>query len=187
MRRLKAGGSVLALAMLCAATAPAQTLLDRPLWLAIEPTAEADSAIHLARSYGPSGGSNGVATPAQATGEWSEAEYNSLGCIIGGTVGTVAAVAIAGPNIVNMIAGGIVPAATPGAFYAGLAGVVFASFCAVGQAATPAVMLAYRNATTAFGANEPEATPAPARPREEPPAPLLGRLIKVGYEEPTGR
>lgn len=187
MRRLGVGGSVLALTILLASTAPAQTLLEQPLWLALEPTAEADSAIHLARSYGPSGGSNGGATPAQATGEWSEAEYNSLGCIVGGTVGTVAAVAIAGPNIINMIAGGIVPAATPGAFYAGLAGVVFASFCAVGQAATPAVLLAYRNATTAFAANEPEAAPVPPRPREDPPAPLLGRLIKIGYEEPAER
>lgn len=186
MRRLAVGSSVLALTVFFASAAPAQTPLDRPLWLALEPAAAADlgapeSPIRLAKSYGPSGGVSTNGTPA-APGELSDSEYGSLGCVLGGTVGTAAAVLIGGPNIINLIAGGIVPAATPGALYAALAGVVFASFCAVGQGMTPAVMLAYRTATNAFAAAEPEAAPtAPPAPRENPPPPLLGRLIKIGY------
>lgn len=186
MRHQGVGGGLLAASILVASAAPAQTLLERPLWQFLEPEMSADLGVvadplfHLAKSYGPTGSPNGSTAPAQTSGDWSESEYGSLGCIIGGTVGTVAAVAIGGPNIINLIAGGVVPAATPGALYTALAGVVFASFCAVGQAATPVVLLAYRSATTAFAANEP--APAPGQPRNEPSAPLLGRLIKTSFE-----
>ncbi|GEM_PF-1585203 len=71
-------------------------------------------------------------------------EYDlSYGCIIGGVTGTGLSVGAGGLNVINLIAGGIVPAATPVAAYLALGGVVFASFCAVGQALTPAVMATY--------------------------------------------
>jgi hypothetical protein len=184
MRGLAVGGGVLALSVFFAAAVPAQTLLDRPLWQFLEPAAAElpplEPLLDRARHYGPTGTTaNGGAS---ANGELSESEFGSLGCIVGGTLGTAAAIAIGGPNIINLIAGGIVPAATPGALYTALAGVVFASFCAVGQAATPAVLLAYRNAATAFAWNDPVPAPqpAPTHPNDAPP-PLLGRLIKIGY------
>ena len=71
-------------------------------------------------------------------------EYDlSYGCIVGGVAGTGLSVGAGGLNVINLIAGGIVPAATPVAAYLALGGVVFASFCAVGQALTPAALAAY--------------------------------------------
>lgn len=67
----------------------------------------------------------------------------SLGCILGGTTGTALSVGAGGMNVVNLIAGGLVAASSPVAMWVALGGVVFASFCSVGQALTPAAMATY--------------------------------------------
>ena len=70
-------------------------------------------------------------------------ELQSLGCLVGGTVGTGLAMAAGGVGVSNVIAGGVVPVANSLTMGTALAGVVFASFCAVGQALTPAAMMVY--------------------------------------------
>ena len=137
----------------------------------IEP---APKYLELVKSYGPSGppasgngSSNGV--------EFGESEMTSLGCLVGGSVGMGAAVAIGAANISNLIAGGLVPAASPAALYASLFGVVFATFCAVGQAMTPLVIYGYKRFT------EPSEDVGPtlvAPPR----APVVSGFYKISYE-----
>jgi hypothetical protein len=61
----------------------------------------------------------------------------SIGCVIAGTAGVAGAVAAGGENLINLIAGGLVAPQNRAVLYIGLAGVVFASFCAMGQALTP--------------------------------------------------
>jgi hypothetical protein len=61
----------------------------------------------------------------------------SVACLATGGVATVAALGFGWQNVTNLISGGVVPAAGPGAVALGLFGVVFASFCAIGQALTP--------------------------------------------------
>jgi hypothetical protein len=58
-------------------------------------------------------------------------------CLIGGTIGTAAAFGAGAENLVNTIAGGIVPTANRGVLLLGIAGIVFASFCGIGQAIAP--------------------------------------------------
>lgn len=99
----------------------------------------------LAKSYGPEFTlPRRPQLPDDQTSRPQVSEYDlSLGCIIGGVTGTTLSVGAGGLNVVNLIAGGLVPAASPVAAYLALGGVVFASFCAVGQALTPAVMASY--------------------------------------------
>jgi len=59
------------------------------------------------------------------------------GCVISGTAATVAAMAGNAENLINVVAGGIVTPANPAVLYLGLAGVVFTSFCTLGQQLTP--------------------------------------------------
>jgi hypothetical protein len=130
--------------------APARA--DVPLWEALEPAISpavliqpAPKYLDLIKSYGPSGSPSGNGNGNGNGGiEFGESEINSLGCLVGGSVGMGAALAIGGINISNLIAGGIVPAANPAALYASLFGVVFATFCAVGQAMTPVAVYTYR-------------------------------------------
>lgn len=74
-------------------------------------------------------------------------EQASVGCFVGGTTGAVGAYLLGGENLVNLIAGGLVPAAGP-ALYVALGGVVFASFCAIGQAVTPVIVYVHRRYLT---------------------------------------
>lgn len=61
----------------------------------------------------------------------------SIGCLVTGSIGTVGAVVAGGENLVNIIAGGVVAPQNRAVLYIGIVGVVFASFCAIGQALTP--------------------------------------------------
>jgi hypothetical protein len=61
----------------------------------------------------------------------------SVACLVTGGAATLAALSFGWQNVTNLISGGIVPAAGPGAVALGLFGVVFTSFCAIGQALTP--------------------------------------------------
>jgi hypothetical protein len=63
----------------------------------------------------------------------------AIGCAIGGTLGTAAAFIAGGENTINLVAGGLVPSVNRAALYVGLVGVVFGSFCALGQAVTPII------------------------------------------------
>ena len=61
----------------------------------------------------------------------------SVACLVTGGAATLAALSFGWQNVTNLISGGVVPAAGPGAVALGLFGVVFTSFCAIGQALTP--------------------------------------------------
>lgn len=67
----------------------------------------------------------------------SEQVQASYGCFSAGLGGTVAAWTVGAENLVNVVAGGIVAPANPAVLTIGVLGVVFASFCTVGQALTP--------------------------------------------------
>ncbi len=121
--------------------------LEKPLWEMTEPMAATPAVERLypVKSYGPSGSpsSNGNGSSSGEL-EFGDSEQGSLGCILGGTLGTAGALLIGGENIINLIAGGLVPVSSPAALYAAMGGVVFASFCAVGQAMTPMALYLYR-------------------------------------------
>lgn len=95
-----------------------------------------DRAVLYAKSYGPSFPTLD-ADATQDPEKWSDTVRQSMGCLVTGSAGTTAALFAGGENLVNVIAGGVVSAANPVVLYVGLFGVVFASFCAVGQALTP--------------------------------------------------
>lgn len=86
---------------------------------------------------------SGVKTPDNVVAAW--------GCVLFGTGGTVAALAANSENLLNVVAGGIVTPANPAVLYIGLAGVVFTTFCSLGQQLTP-LYLYY------FDDDEPAAT-----------------------------
>jgi hypothetical protein len=78
----------------------------------------------------------------------------AIGCAAVGSVATVAAVAVGGQNLVNIIAGGVVAPANPGVLYLGLVGVIFAAFCGIAKNLMPI----YLHATKAVP--EPQVTPS---------------------------
>lgn len=132
MRALRTG--VLLVGVLAAASSPGGALAE-----VSRPTTTP------AKAYGPD-----FSLPAPQPGHPDAAagggisEYDlSVGCIVGGTTGTALSISAGGMNVVNLIAGGLVPAASPVAMWVALGGVVFASFCSVGQALTPAAMASY--------------------------------------------
>ncbi|MBM3549335.1 MAG: hypothetical protein FJX54_20555 [Alphaproteobacteria bacterium] len=126
--------------------------------MSTEASSAVDQAIIFAKSYGPSFPSL-EADASKMADEWSDTVKQSIGCVVGGAAGTSAAILAGGENLVNIIAGGVVVPANPVVLSIGLFGVVFASFCAVGQALTP-LYIHYFEA--------PDPSP-PASPR---PAPL---------------
>jgi hypothetical protein len=163
----------------------AQSFASRPLWeytqagpvLTIAPGPR--EAVLNIKSYGPSGApsGNGNGQSASEAPEFGDSEKSSLGCIVGGTLGTAGALFVGGENIINLIAGGLVVPTSPAALYASLFGVVFASFCAVGQAMTPVVVYAYRRY---FEESEAVLSSSAPPARREPAA--LGRYQKTAYE-----
>ena len=88
----------------------------------------------------------------------------SVACLVTGGAATVAAVGLGWQNVTNLISGGVVPAAGPGAVALGLFGVVFTSFCAIGQALTPL----YLDLTNGQQRQQPTGDlPQPERPGAE--------------------
>jgi hypothetical protein len=151
---------------------------DQPLWEALEPAVTpaalplamiepAPRHFHLVKPYAAGTAPfDARLEDDNGTVAFGESEINSLGCIVGGATGLGAALAIGGINVSNLIAGGLVPAANPAALYASLFGVVFATFCAVGQAVTPFAVYTYRRYM-----DEARLPPAPmVRRSPEPPA-----------------
>lgn len=109
------------------------------------PADEAPAVVTLpAKAYGPDFSLPSPSPSLQQETAGGITEYDlSLGCIVGGTTGTALSLSAGGMNVVNLIAGGLVPASSPVAMWVALGGVVFASFCSVGQAVTPTVLAAY--------------------------------------------
>ncbi|HYH20139.1 MAG TPA: hypothetical protein VD995_16125 [Azospirillum sp.] len=89
--------------------------------------------------------------------EASENVKTAWGCVIGGTVGTGVTLAAGAENLINVIAGGLVAPASPAVLAIGLAGVVFGTFCTLGQAVTPLYVHYFDN---------PKDAPATAEPKE---------------------
>lgn len=77
------------------------------------------------------------AVPQEVTAAW--------GCVLAGTAGTVAAMGANSVNLLNVVAGGLVNPANPAVLYLGLAGVVFTSFCTLGQQLTPLYVYYFRD------------------------------------------
>ena len=113
-----------------------------------------DRALLLAKSYGP--GFPTLESDAKDSEGWSDTVKQSMGCLISGSTGTVVALLAGGENLVNIIAGGIVAPANPMVLYVGLVGVVFTSFCAVGQALTPLYLQYFEEPQTAQGPGGPK-------------------------------
>ena len=79
--------------------------------------------------------------PAQPTTEDLSMEVRkSFGCLATGTGGTLAAIGFGPENLVNLVSGGIVTPANSAVLAIGVVGVVFASFCTVGESLTPSVL-----------------------------------------------
>jgi hypothetical protein len=96
----------------------------------------------------------------------------SIGCLVGGLAGTGAALLAGGQNLVNVVAGGLVAPANPLVLYTGLVGVVFASFCAVGQALTP-LYVYYYNYYYDYYMGTPVSPAGGAPPSIDPQVPLI--------------
>jgi hypothetical protein len=84
--------------------------------------------------------------PAPADGSsrpLTEAEWGGIGCVVGGGISTVAAL-MAGPlEVIALMSGGAAAGPTPVATGTAIATLVFATFCNVGQATVPVVLMAY--------------------------------------------
>lgn len=110
------------------------------------------------------GGSLPTATPASLP-PMSDGEKQGFGCLISGTA-SLAATAAANPSeLIMVIAGGTLSPTTPVGMGVAIIGTVFASVCAVGAIATPAVLRTWEYLTWA------EPAPAPAANGESPPLP----------------
>jgi hypothetical protein len=80
------------------------------------------------------------AQSAAADPEPSMEVMKSFGCLATGTTGTLAAIGFGPENLVNLVSGGIVTPANSAVLAIGVVGVVFASFCTVGESLTPSVL-----------------------------------------------
>lgn len=81
-----------------------------------------------------------AATPAATSEPLPDDVKNGLGCFLAGTGATATTVAAGSENIINVIAGGVVPVTSGAVLVVGVLGVVFASFCTIGQILTPALV-----------------------------------------------
>lgn len=98
---------------------------------------ETHQAAHTQDALDAMAEKTGTPAPRLPPAPMSEQVQSSYGCFLTGSAGTVAAVSFGAENLVNVVAGGIVAPANPAVLAIGLLGVVFASFCTVGQALTP--------------------------------------------------
>ena len=97
---------------------------------------------------------------------------HAVGCVIAGSVGTGVAAMAGTKNVVNIIAGGHVFPASHLALYTAVVGVIFGTFCAVGQALTPLYLYAVR-----------PSPPPPARRTLEHKVNLDPRFNSAGWIE----
>ena len=88
-----------------------------------------------------------------------------MACLITGSAATLAALSLGWENVTNLISGGVVAGAGTGAAALGLFGVVFLSFCTIGQALTPLYM-------DLRGSGAPALPEGTAPPSTEPSPPI---------------
>lgn len=100
----------------------------------------------------------------------------SAGCLISGVFGTSLALYGGAENLVNVIAGGAVASSNSIVLYTGIVGVVFASFCAIGQALTP-LYLHYVDQPPQDPGPPPGSAPQQVAPPSIPP----GRMYLINY------
>jgi hypothetical protein len=67
----------------------------------------------------------------------------SIACVLVGGTATAGALSAGAENLVSVVAGGAVPIRNTAVLYLGVVGVVFATFCALGQALTPLALYAF--------------------------------------------
>jgi hypothetical protein len=109
-------------------------------------------AMHLPRSpYGP------IANTAERPYRTAE----SMACLVTGSAATLAALGLGWENVTNLISGGLVAGAGAGAAALGLFGVVFLSFCTIGQALTPLYLEVLGSAPSSAGTAPPATPPSP--------------------------
>lgn len=117
----------------------------------------------------PGGAAPMAATPASLP-PMSDGEKQGFGCLISGTA-SLAATAAANPSeLIMVIAGGTLSPTTPVGMGVAIIGTVFASVCAVGAIATPAVLRTWDYLTwsePAQGTNE-GVPPLPAETAAKP-------------------
>lgn len=77
------------------------------------------------------------AIPQEVIGAWS--------CVALGSAGTAFAMVANSENLLNLVAGGVVTPANPTVLYLGLAGVVFTTFCTLGQQLSPLYTYYFRS------------------------------------------
>ena len=75
--------------------------------------------------------------PPKAPREMPDNVKTAWACVAGGSAGTVAALAAGAENLINVVAGGMVVPANRSVMVIGLAGVVFTTFCTLGQQLLP--------------------------------------------------
>ena len=109
------------------------------------------------------------------------AVVQALGCLIAGSVGTGIAGLAGINNVVNVMAGGQVIASSNLALYTAVAGVIFGTFCAVGQALTPLYLVVSRTV--------PPPAPPPKPPRSIDQKGPIDQKVQFNLEEraATGR
>lgn len=96
-----------------------------------------------AERQGGNGASPPLATPAETIPPMSDSEAQGYGCLVSGAIAT-GMTALAGTDeLIKIVAGGTIGPATPAAAVVAFTGTVFASICAVGALATPALLRLY--------------------------------------------
>lgn len=133
------------------------------------------------RAYGPA--FPPMREPAvDAEGNTSSVVQQAKGCVGTGLGGLLLSAGAGSLNLVNVIGGGAVLHSNNGTLYIALAGVVFASYCAIGSALTPLALHATAHPSPdrqAIGAVTPAAPPHDQL-ATRPVTPLTGRAARSG-------
>jgi len=139
------------------------------------PSAWLQGAADYVKSYGP-GFPMLSPDPRMPEVGMDDSVKQSAGCLISGVFGTSLALYAGAENLVNVIAGGIVASGNSLVLYTGIVGVVFASFCAIGQALTP-LYLHYVDGPASNPVPAPNSAPQQVAPPRIPP----GRMYLINY------
>ncbi|MFO1039266.1 MAG: hypothetical protein U1E45_20675 [Geminicoccaceae bacterium] len=99
-----------------------------------------------------------------ASEAFTEQTREGIACLVTGSVATGLAVVAGWQNVTNLMSGGIVNATTPAAVGLALFGVVFGSFCAIGQALTPVFVNVFDLPPPSPAEQQPAVASQPAAP-----------------------
>lgn len=122
--------------------------------------------------------------PPKAPREIPDDVRSAWACVAGGSAGTAAALAAGAENLINVVAGGVVAPSNRSVMVLGLAGVVFTTFCTLGQQLLPLVDY-YAPWGPAAGptASETARAETSAKP---PPAPMTSSFQSVSDSAGSG-